>query len=530
LWFLPLDGVSIIDPHHLPFNKLPPPVQIERLTADGKSYWQNWAGDAAYRVRLPALARDVSIDYTALSFVAPEKVRFRYKLEGQDPDWREVVNDRQVQYSNLAPGHYTFRVIACNNSGVWNEAGASLDFSVAPAWYQTTLFRLSCVAAFLALLWAAYRLRIRQLQSQQKKLHDVIETIPTVAWTALPDGSVDFVNRHWKEYTGLSVEQTVGAGWETAIHGEDQKRYAEKWLASVATGEPFENEVRFRRASDGQYRWFLTRAVPLRDAHGRIVKWYGTSTDIEDRKRAEQLQAELAHMNRVSTIGELGSSLAHELNQPITAAITNARTGLRWLAREPANVEQSREALARVVKDGTRAAEIIQRLRSFYKKAAPIERELVDVNEVAREMLVVLHSEASRYSVSIRTDLAPELPGAMADRVQLQQVFVNLMLNGIEAMMDTGGELTIRSERTEDGQLRVAISDTGIGLPAGEPDRIFDAFFTTKPQGTGIGLAITLSIIEAHGGRLWASANTGSGATFHFTLPIEPSASVLSAD
>jgi PAS domain S-box-containing protein len=341
---------------------------------------------------------------------------------------------------------------------------------------------------------------------------------------------VDFVNRHWKEYSGLSIEQTVGAGWETAIHGEDQKRYAEKWLASVATGEPFENEVRFRRASDGQYRWFLTRAVPLRDAHGRIVKWYGTSTDIEDRKRAEQLQAELAHMNRVSTIGELGSSLAHELNQPITAAITNARTGLRWLAREPANVEQSREALARVVKDGTRAAEIIQRLRSFYKKAAPIERELVDVNEVAREMLVVLHSEASRYSVSIRTDLAPELPGAMADRVQLQQVFVNLMLNGIEAMMDTGGELTIRSERTEDGQLRVAISDTGIGLPADEPDRIFDAFFTTKPQGTGIGLAITLSIIEAHGGRLWASANTGSGATFHFTLPIEPSASVLSAD
>jgi signal transduction histidine kinase/ligand-binding sensor domain-containing protein len=160
LWFLPWDGVSVIDPGHLPFNKVPPPVQIEQITADGKTY------NPANGLQLPPHVRDLAIDYTALSLVAPEKIHFRYKLEGQDPDWREVVNDRQVQYSNLAPRHYTFRVMACNNSGVWNESGAFLDFSVSPAYFQTTWFRVTCVAVFLLLLWGMYRLRVQQLQHQ----------------------------------------------------------------------------------------------------------------------------------------------------------------------------------------------------------------------------------------------------------------------------------------------------------------------------------------------------------------------------
>jgi PAS domain S-box-containing protein len=352
--------------------------------------------------------------------------------------------------------------------------------------------------------------------------------MPTFAWTALPDGSVDFVNRHWQQYTGLSTERTAGSGWQEAAHPEDLERNVEKWRASLATGEPFEDEVRYRRAADGQYRWFLSRAVPLRDHRGKIVKWYGTSTDIEDRKRAEQereqLRTDLAHMNRVGILGELAASVSHELKQPIAAAITNAKTCMRWLRRDQPDVDEALEATSRIVKDGSRATEIIDRLRSLYKKSPP-QRELVDVNEMVREMLVLLRGEVNRYSISTRTELAPDLPKITADRVQLQQVFMNLIVNAIEAMKDTAGELTIKTEPGQGGQLLISVSDTGVGLPDENTDQIFNAFFTTKPQGTGMGLAISRSIIESHGGRLWASANNGRGATFQLTLPAEVTAS-----
>jgi signal transduction histidine kinase len=219
-------------------------------------------------------------------------------------------------------------------------------------------------------------------------------------------------------------------------------------------------------------------------------------------------------------MGELAASLSHELKQPIAAAIIDATTSLRWLARDQPDVEEAREAIMRTMKDGTRAAEIIDRLRSFYKKGAPPEREFVEVNELIREMLVLLRSEANQYSICMRTDLATELPKIRADRVQLQQVLMNLMLNGIEAMKDTAGELKVESELSKDGQLLISVSDTGVGLPAEKTDQIFQAFFTTKPQGSGMGLAICRSIIESHGGRLWASANNGRGTTFQFILPV----------
>jgi signal transduction histidine kinase len=228
-------------------------------------------------------------------------------------------------------------------------------------------------------------------------------------------------------------------------------------------------------------------------------------------------------------LGELAASLSHELRQPIAAAITDAKTCLRWLAREQPDMEEAREATMRVVNDGNRAAEIIERLRSFYKKGAPLERELVDVNEVVREMLELLRSEANRYPICMRTDLAAELPEFTADRVQLQQVMMNLMLNGIEAMKDSGGELTIKSERGENGELLMSISDSGVGLPTEKANEIFDAFFTTKPQGSGMGLTISRSIIESHGGRLWAGANANRGVTFYFTLPSERTHSRLTA-
>ena len=230
-----------------------------------------------------------------------------------------------------------------------------------------------------------------------------------------------------------------------------------------------------------------------------------------------QLEAALAHVNRVSMLGEMAASLAHEIKQPIGAAITTANSCIEWLAHEPPNLERARAAAARIDKYGNRAAEIIDRIRSFYKKSPPL-RELVDVNQVIREILTLLDSEATRSSVAMRTDLSAELPKIMADRVQLQQVFMNLMLNAIEAMKDSGGELTVKSE-LQDGHLQFSVSDTGVGLPPEKLDQIFSAFFTTKPQGSGMGLAISRSIVESHGGRLWASANNGTGAAFHFTLP-----------
>jgi C4-dicarboxylate-specific signal transduction histidine kinase len=239
----------------------------------------------------------------------------------------------------------------------------------------------------------------------------------------------------------------------------------------------------------------------------------------EERERLRQAHAELAHINRVTTMGELTASLAHEVNQPIAAAVTDANTCLRWLTRDRPDMDEARQAASRIVKDATRAGEIISRIRLVFKKGAA-QRELVDVNEIIREMIALLHGEATRSSVSVRTELA-DLPQVMADRVQLQQVLMNLMINSIDAMNDVDGtrELIIRSQQAEDGQLMVSVSDTGVGLPTQQADQIFNAFFTTKPQGTGMGLRISRSIVESHGGRLWATDNSPRGASFHLTLP-----------
>ncbi len=242
-----------------------------------------------------------------------------------------------------------------------------------------------------------------------------------------------------------------------------------------------------------------------------------------ERKRAEeasrQAQADLARVSRVTTMGELTASLAHEVNQPIGAAVTNANTCIRWLARDTPNVEEARAAAMRSAKDGMRAAEIVSRIRLLFKKGTP-QRELVDVNEVIREMIVLLRGEATRYNISVRTELAAELPQVLGDRVQLQQVLMNLIMNSIDAMKDVEGtqELAIKSQRGENEQVLVTVSDTGVGLPTQQADQIFKAFFTTKSHGTGMGLSISRSIVESHGGRLWATDNSPRGASFCFAL------------
>ena len=366
------------------------------------------------------------------------------------------------------------------------------------------------------------------LQNSEDRLRRVINTIPAHVWSTLPDGSVDFINQRLLESTGLPIEALLGSGWHSIVHPDDRARYIAKWKSALAAGEPVEIEARVWTAHH-DYRWLLVRNVPLRDGHGEIVKWYGTGIDIEDRKRAEEglrkAQADLAHANRVTTMGELSASLAHEINQPISGAITNASTCLRRLDHEQPDLEGARTAASKVIRDANRAAEIINRVRVFFRKGV-VTRELLDVNEVIREMEILLHNEATQHSVSVQTKLAADLPLTVADRVQLQQVLMNLMINGIDAMKAVDGprQLTLGTRNDSNEHLLVSVEDTGIGLPPNQADQIFNAFFTTKEHGTGMGLRISRTIIEAHGGRLWAVDNYPRGASFHFTLALSSDA------
>jgi PAS domain S-box-containing protein len=339
-------------------------------------------------------------------------------------------------------------------------------------------------------------------------------------------------NVHWSQEQyrlfGLDPESD-SSSFERAlqrIHPEDQATFNR--VVEQAIRERSDFEVDFRIVlPDGSIKYSRSVGHPVFSASGELVEFVGTGMDITERRQAEkererlrQVEADLAHITRVTTMGELTASLAHEINQPIAAAATDARTCLRWLAREQPDIGEARESAARMVNAVTRAADIISRLRQLFKKGAP-QTNLVDVSEIIQEMVVLLRSEASRHSVSILTELSEDLPRVVADRVQLQQVLMNLMLNGIEAMQDTNTErqLTIRSLMAERGQLLISVTDTGVGVPGEQADQIFNAFFTTKAQGTGMGLSISRSIIESYGGRLWATSNSGHGATFNFTLP-----------
>jgi PAS domain S-box-containing protein len=315
-----------------------------------------------------------------------------------------------------------------------------------------------------------------------------------------------------------------------SILPEDERAIGPKLENAIGTGEDYDVEFRIRR-TDGAIRFL--RGIGHHNPSQEIGEYFGITMDITDRKRAEeererlrQLEAELAHINRVNMMGELAAALAHEIKQPIAASITSANALLRWLAHDPPDLERARAAAARIEQDGNRAADVINSLQSFFRRGTPGKRQSVDLKEIIGEMTVLLRAEADRHSITIDSELDAQMPKVLANRVQLQQVLLNLMLNAIEAMKDAGGELTIRSRTDEDGRVLVSVSDTGIGLLAENTERIFDPFHTTKPQGTGMGLTITRSIVESNGGRVWATANPGAGATFSFTLPSEPEAHV----
>lgn len=363
------------------------------------------------------------------------------------------------------------------------------------------------------------------LREREHELNRIIETIPGLIWCAAPSGEVIYVNRQVLEYCGATRESFIAGGWTRFLHPDDLSMTLALWERAVRREEPHEVQYRLRR-SDGAYRWFHVVGHPARNSEGQVIRWYGLLIDIHERKGAEETlhlaEARLARATQVATVGELSASIAHEVNQPLAAVVANAHAALRWLSAEPPNIAKAREAAARILRDGKEASAIVQRVRSLFRQGA-LERASVAVNQIIGEVLDLLQTEITHKSIRVETNLANHLPAVKGDRVQLQQVVLNLALNGIEAMETISGRsktLSVSSALHASGEVIVSVEDCGVGLA--EPDKIFEAFFTTKEDGMGMGLAISRSIIEAHEGRLWAETGASGGAIFRFALPARP--------
>jgi hypothetical protein len=364
----------------------------------------------------------------------------------------------------------------------------------------------------------------------------LIESIPMMGWATRADGYMEFANRRWLEYAGVTADQVAGWGWQVVIHPDDLQGLVEYWKYCLATGTTTPTEARMRRF-DGAYRWFLFLGNPVRDAAGKIVQWFGTNVDIEDRKRAEEglrerrtsedaltrTRSELAYMTRVASMGALTASIAHEVNQPLQGIITNASVCQRMLAAEPPNIEGALETSRRIHRDGHRATDVIARLRALFGKRHRAT-ESVDLNQAIREVIALSMSEMQRNRVTVRVELGEDLPRIVGDRVQLQQVILNLIMNASGAMsaVDDRPRLIMVTSAADGAEaVHVSVEDTGVGIGAADSEKVFDAFYTTKADGMGIGLSVSRSIIETHGGRLWARPNDGPGATFAFVLPVK---------
>jgi PAS domain S-box-containing protein len=381
------------------------------------------------------------------------------------------------------------------------------------------------------LLWVGATLEIEELKRAEQALREserssrsAIDGIAGLVAVMAPNGELETVNRQVFEYFGRSQEWMKNWGTNDAVHPDDLPHVVEHFKTAIASGIPYHIDQRLRRFN-GEYRWFDTRGVPVRDNSGRIARWYVLLTDIEDRTRAlarlEQMQSDFAHMNRVSMMGELAASLSHEITQPIASARNNARAAVNFLDRQPPELGEVREALACVVGDADRAREIIDRIRDHIRKAPP-RKARFDLNEAIDEVIVLGRSAITKNEVLVQTRLAEGLSPVQGDRVQLQQVILNLVLNAVEAMgaIEAGArELLISTEQTPENGVLVTVSDSGPGIDPEHVERVFEAFYTTKSSGTGMGLSICRSIIDAHGGRLWADANEPRGAVFQFTLP-----------
>jgi len=426
-----------------------------------------------------------------------------------DVDFRIVLPDGAIKYVR-STGHPVFNI----SGDLVEYVGTSIDVT-----------ERKRVDEERERLLASERAAFAEAVAAQQRFRDLVNSVEAIVWEAnVPSFQISFISKEAERVLGYPVERWLSEPtfWKDHVHPEDREWALQ--CCQTATAEKRNHQFEHRMiAADGSVVW-LRDLVTVVVEGDRVTRVRGLMVDLTNRKQAEealrQARADLAYVSRVTTMGELTASLAHEVNQPIAAAVTNAKTCLRWLTRDHPDVEEARAAASRIVKDGIRAGEIISRTRLLFEKGTS-QHDLVDVNEVIEEMIVLLRGETTRYSISVRTELAADLPQVMGDRVQLQQVMMNLIMNSIDAMKDADGtrELAIKSQRTENDQVLVSVDDTGMGLPPQQADQVFSAFFTTKPHGTGMGLRISRSIIESHGGRLWAATNSPRGASFCFTLP-----------
>jgi PAS domain S-box-containing protein len=373
---------------------------------------------------------------------------------------------------------------------------------------------------------AARKRTQERLRDNKPDLRHMTETMPEMLWSATPEGTIDYCNASVLDYTGLSAEEVIGKSWTRILHPDEVEQTTQMWRSCTATGSPYRAEVRAFHAADRTYRWCVASALPLRDGQGNILKWRGGVVDVHDWKQTQEefryAQAELEHMTRVMTMGELTASIAHEVNQPLASIIANGETALCRLARPEPDVDKIRELTGRMVDDARRASEIIDSIRAMATRKAPQQMPL-SLNDVIHESIGLLRHEFQLKSVSVSLDLAPALPYVVGDRTQLHQVIVNLAINAVQAMERSVGarrSISIRATLSDPKTVFCSVEDSGPGIDAGYLPRLFESFFTTKETGMGMGLPICRSIVEAHRGEIRADNNSAlGGARFSFALP-----------
>jgi len=556
LWFATQRGVAMLDPAAFRINSLPPPVHIERLdylSSRAGSQLGNHptAGDSTsvpVRVvapfpkplRLPPGSYAMEIAYTAPTFSSPEKARFQTRLDGSHRDWEDAKGQRSVRFHQLPPGDYEFHVRAANDDGVWNETGANLAFTVEPFFWQTVWFRV--VEALLIMgcggggVWWLVRARLRralereqmtrQLRESEERLKLAAEAAGFGVWIWNLAGNQVWGSEAWRRLFGFDREEVVViAAVLQRIHPEDRQRLERTVRSAMAGGDQLAGEYRVAMP-DGTARWIASRGRLDSDANGKPARLLGVAMDITARKAAEQeihqQRNQLAHLSRVNMLGELAGSLAHELNQPLTAILSNAQAAQRFLAHAQPDLAELSDILTDIVAENKRAGEVIHRLRLLLKKGE-VQLQLLTLNDLIQDVLKLVRSDLVNQGVSAQTELSPNLPDLHADRVGLQQVLINLLINSCDAMAQTAREdrrLTIRSGRTEHDSVIVSVTDCGPGIAPDKLEEVFEPFYTTKPNGLGLGLSVCRTIITAHGGKLWATNDSERGATVHFTLPL----------